>query len=208
MRRNHSFSRVNSHVKLARGTSTTKGIAFLVIVSIMAFMVAFFEQTGGTEKKPDLMSHQVSGVSGFSENVSLQTVSDAETQKIATDLKAAVPGLSEIYVQRLTDGGVSIVATSSLRGLPHTYLTASDDATRYLLAAYRIPGIKVDFASVYIEEQGRYVMAVGLGDQAAKTLTLSAFAPDQGEQLTHDLASIDRYTNAMSQQAFAEYQQP
>lgn len=188
-----------------RRQSYTKRLALFVILCAVAWMIVYFEQTGGFIKQTDRVQSQHLQDSGFTEDLSLQTVSNAKTEQIATSLKTAVPGLQELFVQKMADGGVSIVATSSLRGLPHTYLTASDDATRYLLAAYRLPGIRVDFAALYIEEDGHYIMAVGLGDQAAKTLALKTFAPDQGVQLTRELASVDRYTHALTNQAFAEY---
>ncbi len=198
------------HTQKRRSTSESRfmtGLAIISILGISALVVVFFEQTGGTFKKTtSVQSLQQARVGGFTERVSLQTVSNAETQKISTDLKSAVPNLQELFVQRMKDGGVSIVATSSLRGLPQTYLTAADDATRYLLSAYRLPGIKVDFAAIYIENGGRYIMAAGLGAKEAKSLALSTFALDQGVQFVHELATVDRYTHTLTTQAFAQYQ--
>ncbi len=135
-----------------------------------------------------------------------QAVSNSQEREIARALTTAVPGLEEVYVQGLATGGVAIVATATLRGFPHIYAVAADASSRFLLTAYRLPGIKVDFAALYTEEQGRYVMAVGLGAKEAQALSLETFAPDEGLALTRDLQRINRFTAPYSTQAFAQYQ--
>ncbi len=140
------------------------------------------------------------------DRLSARAISNSEERVIALTLKTAVPGLEEVYVQRLAMGGVTIVATATMRGFPHIYAVAADASSRFLLAAYRLPGVKVDFAALYTEEQGRYVMAVGLGAKEAKAISLETFAPDEGLALTRDLQRINRFASPYATQAFAQYQ--
>lgn len=137
---------------------------------------------------------------------SLQPVSGPVEERFALSLETAVPQLDEVYFQRMADGGLAIFATGALDGYPNTYVTAADVTGRYLLAAYGgVPGVRVDFASLYLEYRDRYVMAAGLGRDAAKHLVLGTFAPDQGTELAAVLARVDKYAGALDGQAYAQY---
>lgn len=132
-------------------------------------------------------------------------VSNAMERRVADDLQAAVPELTELYIQPQR-GGYALIATASVTGLQDTRLLAKDIASRYLTAAYdQLSGIKVDFAALYVEQDGRYVMAAGLGRAEADQLSIQTFAPDQGDELAAQLSHIDRYTQPLVDQAFAEY---
>jgi hypothetical protein len=137
---------------------------------------------------------------------STKPVSGPVERRFALSLEIAVPELNEVYFQRMADGGLAIFATGILDGYPHTYAAAADVTSRYLLAAYDdVPGVRVDFASLYLEYHGRYVMAAGLGREAAKQLALDTFAPDEGTGLAAVLARRDKYAGALGGQAYAQY---
>jgi len=148
------------------------------------------------------LSSTTSGVS----SASLEpAVSNVIERRVAHLLEATVPELTELYIQPQR-GGYAIIATASVSGLEDVKLVSEDISSRYLTAAYdQLTGLPVLFASLYIEEDGRYIMASGLGRQEAMKLSIQTFAPDQGDDLTAQLARISQYTSPLTAQGFAEF---
>lgn len=150
--------------------------------------------------------HAVSGTTFGVSTESLEpAVSNVVERRVAHLLEAAVPELTELYIQPQR-GGYAIIATASVSGLADVQLVSEDISSRYLTAAYdQLTGLPVLFASLYIEEDGRYIMASGLGRQEATRLSIQTFAPDQGDDLTAQLARLNQYTTPLPTQGFAEF---
>ncbi len=139
-----------------------------------------------------------------------RAVSNITERAIVDTLTAAAPQVDELYIQRQRDGGLALFATASLRGYGATYAVAAGIAAQYLVAAFRQlhPYAKVDFADIYIESDGHYIFAAGLGHTAMDKLATQVFASDQGALLTADLARLDHYTGPLVDQAYAQYKAP
>ncbi|MHB1682483.1 MAG: hypothetical protein ACYCYO_06585 [Bacilli bacterium] len=203
----------------AKSTGAKRLLAFWIGVLALATAVVWMQRqellvtraSGGHSALPHAVPGKATSAGAAlyalaGDRYAARVVSNSQEREITLALAAAVPGLEEVYVQKLAAGGVAIVATATLRGYPHIYAVAADASSRFLLAAYRLPGVKVDFAALYTEEQGRYVMVVGLGAKEAQAIALETFAPDEGLTLTRDLQRINRFASPYASQAFAQYQ--
>ncbi|MCY0876387.1 MAG: hypothetical protein OWT28_08975 [Firmicutes bacterium] len=133
-------------------------------------------------------------------------VSNKVEREVADELQTAVPEMTELYIEP-ERGGYALLATASVSGYRDTRVLTQDIASRYLTAAYnQVRGqLPVIFASLYVEEDGRYVLASGLGLDEANQLAIQTFAPDEGHALAEQLSRVDDYTGAQIDQGFSEY---
>ncbi len=180
--------------------------AFLLVISVAVLW--YGGRIGGMDShatspltRTDSSIHPVSSVT-----FSGQTVSNQIEERISTMLATFVPQIEEVYLRKLTDGGVAIYAVASLGDLTDAASICDDIVSQFLLASYEdLPFTRVDYATLYIKSNGHYVMAAGLGKDAARRMAVTAFAADQGVLLTRQLAHMDDVGTALEAQAFAEY---
>lgn len=137
-----------------------------------------------------------------------QAISARDEQKISLALTAAVPELEDVDYQLMKSGKMSVVGTAALDGYGDRYNLAADMTARFFETVYRDSPVPVAYAALYATYQGRFVMATGLGRQAAAELALTTFGADQGVQLVDQLARLGQFAGNPSTQAFAEYRQP
>ncbi len=137
-----------------------------------------------------------------------QVISAGDEQKISLTLTAAVPELEDVDYQLMRSGKMSVVGTAALDGYGDRYTLAADMTARFFETVYRDSPVPVAYAALYATYQGRYVMAAGLGRQAAAELALTTLGADQGVQLVEQLARLGQSGGTPSTQAFAEYRQP
>lgn len=193
-----------------RGARLRQPLTALGITVAVVAGIALAVKTGGVDSLAGSMTHPAGGVVGA---VSLTAVSNRTEKLIANALQAAVPQLDELYIQKLKDHGLEIVGTGSLSGYSDGYAVAASVSSRFLWAAYNelptlLNGRRIDYAALYLRASGRYVMAAGLGRQAAKRIAIATFAPEQGVTLVKDLAKVDRFSGFVEGEAFAQYQDP
>ena len=161
---------------------------------------------GGKPAPPWLAAGRERPVAG---GFAARAVSAQTERLIATTMAAFVPQADELYVQNLRGGGVALFGTASLEGYNPGYAVCADVASRFLLAAYEdLPAVRVDFASIYIESRGRYIMAAALGRTAARRIAVAAFAPGGGAALVAELAKQNTDAGALASQAYAQYAPP
>ncbi len=136
-----------------------------------------------------------------------QNITTAIQNQVIAPLAAAVPELTDVYIVRQADGGLSITATGTLPSYVGNQRAAEGIAERFLLAAYRREPYRVDFAQLELAVNGRYVLAAGLGNLAARTLTV----PVSGASARMPLSALTAYqrdTGMISEQGFAQYSAP
>ncbi|KUO96999.1 hypothetical protein ATW55_07170 [Ferroacidibacillus organovorans] len=136
-----------------------------------------------------------------------QNITTAIQNRVIAPLIAAVPELTDVYIVRQVDGGLSITATGALPSYAASERAAEGIAARFLLAAYRREPYRIDFAQVDLESNGRYVLAAGLGDLAAHALTVPVSGGSAGMPLAA-LTAFQRDTGPISRQGFAQYSAP
>ena len=139
-----------------------------------------------------------------------RAVSAPTERAIVKALASAAPQVDELYVQRMKDGGLALFATANMRGYRPTYAVTASVAAQYLTAAFRDlhSYAMIDFANIYIESDGHYILAAGLGRAVADRMASQTLASDQGPLLAADLAHINRFSGAFVNQAYAQYQAP